>query len=266
MKTNFFLTFGVVFLATTLTASAQARKPISKVPYEITKPGNYYLAKDLTVPANAPATTSWGIRIDADNVTLDLNGRTLSNASTTSRSGVVTKGNQANIRIWNGAITDFNTGIYLAGSGPSVLEDLAIRRSEHVGIWVAGSNVEIRRCTVHDTGPGTSFVQGIRVEGNYGAIEDCRVVGFTRQQANVPVHGIYLASGELLLRRNLIQSRLAAAAMTTGIESTGECLVTENLLSGWAAGLQLANDVYRGNAAFVCTTKYVGGNDGGSNK
>jgi hypothetical protein len=43
------------------------RIPISELPYTISEPGSYYVTGDLT-------TTSDGIIVNADNVTIDLNG------------------------------------------------------------------------------------------------------------------------------------------------------------------------------------------------
>src|SRR5260370_6407387 len=53
----------------------EARTPISSAPFTISAPGSYYLTKDLSV------TTGNGITISADNVTLDLNGFTISSTA-----------------------------------------------------------------------------------------------------------------------------------------------------------------------------------------
>lgn len=53
----------------------EPRTPISAVPYTITEPGSYYLTGNMTMVAQGNAIT-----IDADNVTLDLNGFTLDGA------------------------------------------------------------------------------------------------------------------------------------------------------------------------------------------
>ena len=47
----------------------EPRVPIEKLPFTISAPGAYYVAANLAVPAN-----STGITIDANQVTLDLNG------------------------------------------------------------------------------------------------------------------------------------------------------------------------------------------------
>src|SRR5450631_969089 len=53
----------------------EARTPISSAPFTISTPGSYYLT------ANLPVTTGNAIVISANNVTLDLNGFTISSTA-----------------------------------------------------------------------------------------------------------------------------------------------------------------------------------------
>lgn len=91
----------------------EARIPISSAPYTITNPGSYYLTTNLTVSGGTV------VDIGTNDVTLDLNGFTISSTST-SPSGFGIQlglaGGNSDITIVNGHIsggstTNFNDGI-----------------------------------------------------------------------------------------------------------------------------------------------------------
>ncbi len=90
-----------------------ARTPITTVPSTISAPGSYYLTGNLAVTAGT------AITISADNVTLDLNGFTISStASPVSGAGVVINGIRKNIRVTNGSIVGTTTvasGVFTTG-------------------------------------------------------------------------------------------------------------------------------------------------------
>lgn len=115
---------------------ADQRVPISVLPYTIILPGSYYLTKSLSV------STGDGIVINASNVTLDLNGFTItSNTGTSSGYGVLGAANQKNINVRNGSVVS--------------------------GVIVSGSNFS-----------GAGFLGGIHLEsGVSGVVENVRVNG-----------------------------------------------------------------------------------------
>src|SRR3982750_207420 len=79
----------------------EARTPISSVPLTISQSGSYYLTGNLKVALAATAMT-----VDADNVTVDLNGFTISSdASPATGSGIVIGADRHDITIRNGFIT-----------------------------------------------------------------------------------------------------------------------------------------------------------------
>lgn len=113
----------------------EARTPISSVAgdgsfvHVIDSPGNYFLDQDVVAPFGVN-----GIQIDASNVTIDLNGFTLSgSASSTNQDGIVVTDsvNLVNIHIRNGSILAFGrdavrmmsvnsatiTGLYISENG-----------------------------------------------------------------------------------------------------------------------------------------------------
>jgi hypothetical protein len=269
MKSKYFLTVTAALFAATFTASAQVKKPINKVPFLITKPGNYYLAKDLIVTKPAANGQKYGIGIDVNDVTIDLNGRTLTTAFPGEGVGIQTTSTLRNIRVRNGSVVGFDTGLYLSGHGEFGVEDVIVRKSTQVAVWMHGENCVVRRCTISETGGGSAnnqTVQGVRLESSFGVVEDCTITRFSRAQPTYQITAIYAPSGSAQIRRNLIQSVINAPAKATAIFSAGEGIVTDNTLNQWAIGLDLSGDIYRDNSAFACTMKYTGGTDGGGNK
>jgi hypothetical protein len=72
--------------------------------------GNYYLPANVTV---ALATGS-AITINASEVTLDLNGRSLINTSPTNQANGVLVNDQLDVTIQNGDIVGFGIGVYFS--------------------------------------------------------------------------------------------------------------------------------------------------------
>jgi parallel beta-helix repeat protein len=81
-------------------AKLEKRTPITSLPTTITEPGSWYLAESLFAEPDAVN----GITIAADNVSLDLNGFTLTGAPDT-LSGIAVTGVRANISIRNGTVS-----------------------------------------------------------------------------------------------------------------------------------------------------------------
>ena len=110
-------TLGAVVLPRTLrsqiyTPPVQAgRIPISSLPFTINQCGSYFLTECLT-----GASGMNGITITTSDVTLDLNGFTITGVPG-SLAGIATSGSQQNIRIKNGAVRGWGlAGIDLTAS------------------------------------------------------------------------------------------------------------------------------------------------------
>lgn len=121
MKTLF---VGLLSFALTLgaqafqTAQGVVATPITSLPFVISKSGNYYLPNDLTF--SAPAGTA--ITIEASQVILDLNGRTLKGTATgfDLTNGIVID-NRQDVIVQNGDIDNFtNVGILITDSAKKV--------------------------------------------------------------------------------------------------------------------------------------------------
>ena len=83
----------------------EARTPIESLPYIINAPGSYYFTKNLQFTA----TSGDALRITSPNVTLDLNGFTLSSTAGVTGKGIFVTGGLNNIVIKNGNIAGNST-------------------------------------------------------------------------------------------------------------------------------------------------------------
>ena len=139
----------------------EARTPISSAPFNISASGSYYLTGNLTVA------TGNAITINADQVTLDLNGFTISStASPASGTAVLLNSARKNVTIKNGHISGtttfsagaFTTGGFLDGvvngsnsSANIHVTDLNILGMGSDGIVLNGSGVPtyvVERCNI----------------------------------------------------------------------------------------------------------------------
>jgi hypothetical protein len=91
-----------------INAKAEKRTPISSLPFVISEPGSYYLARNLRFTA----ATGHAITIAVSDVTLDLMGFTLSSAPEVTGDGIRLNGGVRNIAIKNGNITGNTTVTY----------------------------------------------------------------------------------------------------------------------------------------------------------
>ena len=89
----------------------EPRTPISSAPFTITTPGSYYLTTNLTVSSGD------AIDINAGNVTLDLNGFTISSTAASATGYAISLGAGTNVAIYNGQISSGVTNSAAGGFG-----------------------------------------------------------------------------------------------------------------------------------------------------
>ncbi len=154
----------------------ETRIPISGLPYSISAPGSYYITTNLLVAVNN------GIVITANNVTLDLNGFTISsiqNPATTGKAIALGSGSGPvmNVTIRNGFITGgvtnngatfggsgFGYGIFQFGGQPSVnvhVSGVTVSGCLYVGIHLGGSNTVVESCSVNTAGSYGIYAQTV---------------------------------------------------------------------------------------------------------
>ena len=100
----------LVFLFVPAT-SVVAQVNITKLPYTITKPGRYQLYNSYAYNG-----IGYAITINANDVSLDLRGKTIAGnrtVSLTNETAAIFANGRSNITVYNGTITNFFRGIYI---------------------------------------------------------------------------------------------------------------------------------------------------------
>jgi len=144
-------------------AQIEPRTPISSAPFTITNSGSYYLTTNVSVSSGD------AITISTNNVTLDLNGFTISSTQpeATTNSAILLKGGRTNIAICNGHISSgvvdnggtysgsgFGNGIYYSAVVPNNVRVTGVSVSGclNYGINLDLNSTVVEFCTVTTTG------------------------------------------------------------------------------------------------------------------
>ena len=151
---------------------------VSELPFTITESGLYYLSKSLQTTGN-------GITVEADNVTILLNGCTILGDGV--GSGIYMNG-RSNVTVANGTLQGFENGILEESTSGKNHRAIGIRAiSNTFGIRLPGSHHIVRDCTIEGNNTGTG--NGITVWSN------SRVIGnISYNNANYGIYAYYGAS------------------------------------------------------------------------
>lgn len=147
------------------TNRVQLNEQVISLPYTITQSGSYVLTSNLTGSSGSD-----GIIIDADDVTLDLNGFALQGVAG-SLDGIRVAGTYRNTTIRNGTISGWDGDGVDASSGINGrFEALSIDSSGADGLRV-GSNSSARDLSISGSGATGIHVGGVRnrIEANHVA-------------------------------------------------------------------------------------------------
>lgn len=184
--------------------------------FVITSPGRYYLPAPIAVEAGKA-----GIRLEADDVHLDLNGMTISGIPAQSLDGI-TSGNDGgdSVTVRNGIIRGFdNSGVTL-GLDASVAE-LRVYSCGSFGI-AAQARAKVRDCHVQSCGYGIQASTG-------SLILRCSV-------STIGSTAISLSTGYTQVRECTLESA------TNGIQQSngGYCIIADNIIRNMSGkGLDL---------------------------
>ncbi len=153
---------------------------IDKVPYSITKAGNYQLASDMEFGLASGA----AISITASDVDLDLGGHRLEGTAGDETGAVgITANSQSRITVRNGTVSGFYFGIDFrrknrdaeTSSGHRVI-DLTLDRNWYFGIRIEGTDSKIEGCSVQNTGgcarPSHTIPHAVRMVGAGNTLEN----------------------------------------------------------------------------------------------
>jgi parallel beta-helix repeat protein len=190
-------------------AKLDKRTDIATVPgdgtalHVITQAGSYYLNANLNGVSGKV-----GIRVESGDVTLDLNGFSLQGGSFSS-DGVAIVGSAKNVRVFNGSIRNWDTGIRSTALGNSAFGHLRFSGNRGVGLLAGGLGNIVTNC-VATTNAGVGFQLG-----ENSAISDCAASGNTGG-------GIVADRGSRVVRCN------AASGGGHGIRVASRSFVFEN--------------------------------------
>ena len=155
----------------------EPRTPISALPYTISQPGSYYLTGNLSVN-----TAIDGITVQADDVTIDLNGFELNGNGSTS--GAITQGAASparrNWRIFGGTAVNWAYVLYAPSISNGQIDHLTATVVGLDGIAL-GAGARLTDCTI--VGDGLLDFRGLTkgtgiATGAGSIIESCAVRDF----------------------------------------------------------------------------------------
>lgn len=133
------------------TVYADARTPISSLPFTIDRCGSYFLTACLTGSAG-----QHGVAIAADDVTVDMNGFSLIGVPG-SLSGIKIDGSQpySNVRVHNGSLIRWDeSGVEATTAGSIELDGLTVIESRGTGVRLPGTGGRILGSVVRRSGAG----------------------------------------------------------------------------------------------------------------
>jgi len=166
----------MAMLATSIQAETINCTPITSVPVIITAQAIYCLTGKL----GTSQTSGTAITINANNVTIDLNGWKVDDGAAgtgTQAYGIYSTAN--NVTIKNGIVRGFFWGIDLTGNG-AVVQDMLVDSNTYVGITADGLGPLVKNNQVVNTGSDTSSaVFAIDAEGTSATIIYNTVAGMT---------------------------------------------------------------------------------------
>lgn len=200
---------------------ASAETNITSLPYTINTSGSYYLNGNLSSIGD-------GIIVNADDVTIDFKGHTISGNGT--GNGVNTN-EFSNIQIKNGTITNFSVGVLNPGTNgklTSVLNIRAVSNTSH-GIYLDDDACVVKNSIASRNGGIGIYVYGLGtiVQGNQVDFNTSGIAGIVVTQATVLDNAVGSNTGN-------------------GIQANGSSTIKNNLVFG-----NSAVGIYVGQQALV---------------
>jgi len=250
---------------------------ITSLPAVITAQGVYCFTGNLSTSM----TSGNAITINANNVTLDLNGYKLGGlgAGDSTETVGIYASQRKNITIKNGIIRGFQVGIGLDDSSPytnssgHVVKEILADQNTRAGIEVAGVGNTVSENTVVDTG-GTTFaldVGGIVVFGSGAKVTDNAVSTTTATSTNQSA-GIYFEEANYsLVQNNTVTDTLSQTGPSAGIyiDSSSGVFLRNNKLANADNGLVFngSSGKYFNTLTFDIPTvdRFIGGTAVGNN-
>ncbi|MDF7801910.1 right-handed parallel beta-helix repeat-containing protein [Pontiellaceae bacterium B1224] len=195
----------------------------------ISVPGSYYLSENIEV--SLPS----GIQINSPDVSLDLNGFTVSRISGSGGYGIYIENEMDRATVRSGSIVGFDSGIYGYYADSCLLEKLAVSGCTSSGIY-AGTVARLVDCRAHDN-PGSgiragsgSNLSGCTANNNQGTYGIQASSGSSLRDStayyNQVSYGIYVGSGSSL-RGCTAYRNIGTGFSSYGIYAGSGCLVAD---------------------------------------
>jgi hypothetical protein len=169
--------------------------PASDTPvtlYHITQSGSYYLQGDRQCQG------TYGISVEANNVTIDLCGFSLIGNNTTG-TGICMSG-RSNVEIRNGTVRNFSTGIYELssyGTGHRVIGVRAVSNTGS-GIHLVGKGHEVMGCTASNNAISASVITGYGIYAGPGSTVTGNTISNNGTFATVVFYALCAGAGSTI--------------------------------------------------------------------
>ncbi|MBI9085427.1 MAG: right-handed parallel beta-helix repeat-containing protein [Desulfobacterales bacterium] len=214
--------------------SIETRTSISELPFLIQTSGSYFLTGDLTSNGN-------GIEVNANNVTIDFRGFSISGVGIGIYKGIVIS-SRNNVVVKNGTIKNFgDRGIYEWGANSynHRITNMSICSNLNSGIVLGGTSNYISNCIISDNGQtGISVVyncivrdnvvrgnQAVGVNSGSGCIISDNIINSNGGNGLVAISGCKIMGN--LIRDNNLENDASFA----GIKITDACTIFGNLVT-----------------------------------
>jgi parallel beta-helix repeat protein len=214
----------------------EPRTPISSLPITISSSGSYYITGDLT-------STTDGITINADNVTIDLMGFSITGQK---GGGTVHHGiymyDRCNVEIRNGTVKGFRDhGIRSDGINTSGIRVINVRVIDNgeAGIYLGGYSSLIKDCTAVSNGDfGIGCYTGIITNNN---VYDNGASGINGGQGCTLINNAARSNGAHGLEGcnfSIIENNTAFGNTYDGINTSSSTLIGNNVYMNTGDGIE----------------------------
>lgn len=224
----------------------------------LSNPGSYVLTGNLSVAGSNALT------INASNVTLDLNGFTISGGTSTGISAIEITDSRSNVRVRNGLVVGGNAGVRVGICTYIILEDLQVSGSRAIGIAcprnAGAKDFTIRRCFV--TGIGSSSVAsdsfatvfGIDAQVSSATLIDNVVTRLQYNGTGAPTfYGIYAygpTTDAMVVARNTVALVWSGPPYSGAGISVGAGIYRDNNVNGYVTKYQTISGTVNGGGNF----------------
>jgi parallel beta-helix repeat protein len=219
----------------------------------INSPGSYFLTQNFSSSAS-PA-----ISIQANNVFLDLNGRTVTKTGT--GANIIADG-YTNITIKNGVLAGGNNGVSLSVASPDyshlTLSHLTIQDTTAYALYLQSVYADILSCRFSNTNTGGGALGAVLLQGSGRIIGNIITATFT--------NGFYLSSSiGLEFKDNVINDFNKSNSTSAGVylfasNTKGANIVKDNTIvvgNSGSSGIRIndgsMNNIITGNTVRSCT-------------